>query len=142
MKTKPELVPPASDATFGKSVPIIGLDPALIGFTDPSFAAFPGLNADKVTERLTAGQASLNALGYDADLCLNDFGQRTESVGAARLSEMRCDCVMIGAGVRTGADLFIPFEKLINIVHEHAPNPKICFNTKPSGIAEAVRRWT
>jgi hypothetical protein len=30
------------------------------------------------------------------------------------------------------------FEKLINMVHEHAPQAKLCFNTKPSGTAQAV----
>jgi len=34
------------------------------------------------------------------------------------------------------------FEKLINLVHEHAPGAKICFNTTPADTAEAVQRWT
>ncbi len=36
---------------------------------------------------------------------------------------------------------FLLFEKLVNVVHEHAPQAKLCFNTKPSDTAEAVRRW-
>ena len=33
------------------------------------------------------------------------------------------------------------FEKLINVVHEHAPQARLCFNQLPSDIAEAVKRW-
>jgi hypothetical protein len=48
---------------------------------------------------------------------------------------------MIGAGVRTNPSNLILFEKLINVVHEHAPQAKLCFNQLPSDIAEAVKRW-
>src|ERR1035437_8033326 len=44
-------------------------------------------------------------------------------------------------GVRTIPSHFILFERLINVVHEHAPQAKLCFNTKPSDTAEAVQRW-
>jgi len=33
------------------------------------------------------------------------------------------------------------FEKLVNVVHEHAPHAKICFNTKPEDTAEGFLRW-
>jgi hypothetical protein len=33
------------------------------------------------------------------------------------------------------------FEKLINVVHAHAPQAKLCFNQLPSDIGEAVKRW-
>jgi len=37
---------------------------------------------------------------------------------------------------------FLLFEKLLNVVHQHAPaSVKICFNTGPSDSAEAVQRW-
>ena len=43
--------------------------------------------------------------------------------------------------VRTIRKYFLLFEKLINVVHEHAPRAKLCFNTNPGDTAEAVRRW-
>jgi hypothetical protein len=49
--------------------------------------------------------------------------------------------VLIGAIVRTIPKNFILFDKLINVVHAHAPQAKLCFNTKPSDTAEAVQRW-
>jgi hypothetical protein len=43
--------------------------------------------------------------------------------------------------VRAAPSNFILFEKLINVVHEHAPHSKICFNPKPTDTLEALRRW-
>ena len=43
--------------------------------------------------------------------------------------------------VRMNPNLFPLFEKLINVVHQHAPSAKICFNTKASDTAEAIQRW-
>ncbi len=125
----------------GKSVLMIGLDPALINFSDPDYAAFPGMTAAKVMAGLNADQEQLKAIGYDADICLTDFGATAESVVLAQLKQKPFDCIMIGAGVRAIPTHFILFEKLMNLVHEHAPHARFCFNTKPSDTAEAVRRW-
>jgi hypothetical protein len=49
---------------------------------------------------------------------------------------------MIGAGLRIVPPYFLLFEKLINVIHQHAPaSTKLCFNTSPTDIAEAVQRW-
>lgn len=32
-------------------------------------------------------------------------------------------------------------ERLVNVVHEHAPRAKICFNTRPDDTRESVLRW-
>jgi protein-L-isoaspartate O-methyltransferase len=72
---------------------------------------------------------------------LTDFGETAEAVLRDRLKAAKYDCVLVGAGVRTVPTQFILFEKLINIIHEHAPTARICFNTKPGDTAEAVRRW-
>ncbi len=141
MNTTPQSTQPNSNDSQGKSVLIVGLEPSLIDFTDANYAAFPGMTAAKVMAGLTADQASLNALDYDTQLCLTDFGQTAEAVLSTRLQQKRFDCVMIGAGVRTIASNFILFEKLINVVHQYAPDAKLCFNTNPTDTAEAVRRW-
>ncbi|RJF95064.1 hypothetical protein [Noviherbaspirillum saxi] len=127
--------------TTSKHVLIVGLQPQLIDFSAPDFAAFPGLNADKVLEGLNTGVRSLAALGYDASLCLTDFGDTAEDVLRNELKAKKYDCVMVGAGVRTVDTHFLLFEKIINIIHEYAPDARICFNTKPSDTADAVKRW-
>jgi hypothetical protein len=131
----------SSSDTAKRSALIIGLDPELIDFSSPDFAAFPGMTAEKVLAGLTAAEEGLKALGYDAHHCLTDFGQTAEAVVTAQLRRRQFDCILIGAGVRAVPSNFILFEKLINVVHEHAPRSKICFNTKPSNTLEALQRW-
>jgi hypothetical protein len=119
-----------------KRVLVIGLEPTLVDFSN-----IPDMNAEKVTAGLKADQAKLNALGYDTQLCLTDLGRTAEAVVLKKLSESTFDCILIGAGIRTLPIHFLLFEKLINVVHQSAPKAKLCFNTKPSDIAEAVQRW-
>jgi len=125
--------------THEKSVLVIGLDPALIDFSKPGYA--PGMNAAKVLAGLKSSEDELTRLGYSVQMCLTDFGETAEAVVQSVLKQKRFDCILIGAGVRANPNNFILFEKLINVVHAHAPQAKLCFNTVPSDTAEAVKRW-
>jgi hypothetical protein len=120
----------------GKSVLVNGFEPTLLDYT-----TIPDLDAAKVMAGLKADETRLRNLGYDVELCLHDLGETAETVVRDRLRQKQFDCIVIGAGVRTIPKYFILFEKLINVVHEHAPQSKLCFNTKPSDTAEAVQRW-
>ena len=125
--------------TDKKSVLVVGLDPALIDFSKPGYA--PGMTATKVLAGLKSSEEELSRSGYRVQTCLTDFGDTAEAVLETQLQQRRFDCVMIGAGVRANPSNFILFEKLINVVHEHAPQSRICFNTLPSDTAVAVKRW-
>ena len=125
--------------THEKSVLVIGLDPALIDFSQPGYA--PGMNAAKVLAGLKSSEDELTRLGYSVQMCLTDFGETAEAVVQSVLKQKRFDCILIGAGVRANPNNFILFEKLINVVHAHAPQAKLCFNTVPSDTAEAIKRW-
>ena len=127
--------------TDKKSVLVIGLQPTLIDFSDPDYAAFPGLDAAKVMAGLQAAADSLTQLGYDVQMCLTDFGKTAEAVVRDQLQQKRFDVVLIGAGIRTIPGNFLLFEMPVNVVHAHAPQAKLCFNTKPTDTAEAVQRW-
>ena len=120
------------------SVLVVGLEPSLIDFSDPAYAS--GLDAAAVRAGLEADEARLNALGYDAELCLTDFGETAETVLRERLKQKSFDCVMIGAGVRLIGQNTPLFEKLVNVVHADAPQAKLCFNTRPTDTAAAVQR--
>ena len=120
MNTEPQSTSQTSNETAQKRVLVIGLDPALIDFSDPNYAAFPGMTAAKVLAGLTAAEEGLKALGYDAHHCLTDFGQTAEAVVTAQLERQQFDCILIGAGVRAVPSNFILFEKLINVVHEQS----------------------
>lgn len=141
MTTESEIASQRSNDCANKCALVIGLDPHLIDFSSPDFDAFPGMTAEKVLAGLESAVEGMKALGYEVQNCLIDFGQTAEQVVTAQLQGRHFDCVLIGAGVRTVASHFILFEKLINVVHEHAPHSKICFNTKPSDTLESLQRW-
>lgn len=123
-----------------KAIMVIGLEPSFLDFSEPPLAS-SGLDAAKIRGALERDAASLHALGHDAELCLTDTGDTAAAVVSARLREKPFDFVVIGAGIRTLPKYFSLFEQLINVVHEHAPGARICFNTKPDDTADAVSRW-
>ena len=125
--------------TKEKRVLVIGLDPTLIDFSQPGYGT--GMDATKVIAGLKSAEDELTRLGYSVRMCLTDFGETAEAVVQSQLKQKRFDCILIGAGVRTNPSNFILFEKLINVVHQYAPQAKLCFNTLPSDTAEAVKRW-
>lgn len=122
-----------------KRVLVIGLDPALIDFSQPGYP--PGMSTTKVLAGLKSSEDELTGLGYSVQMCFTDFGETAEAVVRKQLEQKQFDCILIGAGVRTNPSNFILFEKLVNVVHEHAPHAKLCFNTLPSDTAAAVQRW-
>ena len=126
--------------TDAKSVLVIGLDPTLIDFSHPDHTS-TGMDTVKVLAGLKSSEDELTRLGYSVQMCLTDFGETAETVVQSQLKQKRFDCILIGAGVRTIPSNFILFEKLINVVHEYAPQAKLCFNTMPNDTAEAVQRW-
>jgi hypothetical protein len=125
--------------TDQKSVLVIGLDPTLIDFSQPGYPA--GMDATKVFAGLKSSEEELTGLGYSVQMCLTDFGETAEAVVQSQLQQKAFDCVLIGAGVRTVPSNFLLFEKLINVVHQYAPQARLCFNTLPSDTAAAVKRW-
>lgn len=125
--------------TDRKSVLVVGLDPALIDFSQPGYA--PGMTAAKVFAGIKFSEDDLARRGYSATTCLTDFGETAEAVVQDQLQQQRFDCVMIGSGVRSNPSNFLLFEKLINVVHRHAPQASLCFNQMPHDITDAVQRW-
>jgi len=118
------------------NVLLIGLDPKVVNYD-----RWPGLTAEKLEAGLRRDEALLNESGYKAEICFVDHGQTAEEVVKAKLAEADFGCILIGAGVRTDTDEFLLFEKLINVVHRHAPRARVCFNTGPTDSVDAVRRW-
>jgi hypothetical protein len=120
-----------------KTVLAIGIDPALV-----DFSAFPGLTPELVRNFIDTQIVKLGAEGYDVESCLIDLGETAETVAVAALASRPIDCVVIGAGLRVPSERLLLFEKILNLVHVHAPHAAICFNTTPADTVEAVRRWT
>lgn len=120
---------------------LIGIDPLLLDFSSPEFAAMPGLSAEKIEAGTKAALDELNALGYDAEKCWVDLGATASETVIARLKTKTYDVIIIGAGIRAAESNFLLFEELVNTVHQHAPQAKICFNTSPKDNVAAVKRW-
>lgn len=123
------------------NVLVIGIDPYLIDFTTPDFATVE-LTADDIQSGLEQSAAILNAEGYAAELCLISLtlGEVTAQVTQA-VETRPPDCVVIGAGIRTMPSNLQLFETVLNVVHKHAPQATICFNTVPTDTVAAVERW-
>ena len=113
----------------------VGLDPAVV-----DYSKWPGLTREKLEAGSARFEEALRELGYEQTYCLVDGGPDSLQQVVASLEQLRPDRVLIGAGIRLDADLFLLFEQLINAVHEHAPQARILFNSGPDSI-DAVRRW-
>jgi hypothetical protein len=118
---------------------LVGLDPDIVDFTK---SPVPDLTAAKVRAAVEADTAKLEALGYSVKSLYVDDGKTAEAALTDALTTSRYDCIMIGAGLRIVSPYFLLFERLINVVHRHAPaSTKLCFNSDPTDTAEAVKRW-
>ena len=125
-----------------KNVLTVGIDPYLIDFNSPEYAALPGLTAQKVEAGVKGSIEQLKQKGYEADFCWTDFGQTAASVLRKKLNQREFDVVLIGAGTRVPEKNLLLFEELLNVIHKHAPKAVICFNTNPGDTITAIERHT
>jgi len=98
------------------------------------------LDAAKVRAATAANHAELTALGFAVEMCVVDLRATAEAVQENALSGGDFDCVMVGAGVRVPPENFLLFERIVNVVHRHAPRAVISFNANPGDTVEAARR--
>jgi len=119
-----------------KKVLMVGWHPTVV-----DYSKWPGLTAEKLEAGLRADERKLNDLGYDASIAFIFSGDTATEQLTQTLKQNTYDVVMIGAGVRKDDDHFLVFERLVNVVHEHAPRSRIAFNTGPTDSDAAVRRW-
>jgi hypothetical protein len=118
---------------------LVGLEPEIV---DYSKSPVPGLTAATVRAAVEADSAKLKSLGYNVKSLYVDDGKTAEATLTKALESGGYDCIMIGAGLRIVPPYFLLFEKLINVIHRHAPaSTRLCFNTNPADTAEAVQRW-
>ena len=109
----------------------------LIGF-DPS--SVPGVDAALVETAIAMGDARLKQHGFDADYCLVGPDAGDEAfVGA--LTRRQYDCVVVGGGIRKPEPFLELFERVVNLIHVHAPGAVIAFNTTGENSVDAVLRW-
>jgi hypothetical protein len=122
---------------MGKKVLMVGWHPSVV-----NYAKYPDLTAEKLEGALRLDEQKLNAQGYDASIGFIFSGATAIDQVAGQLQATAYDIVLIGAGVRKDDDHFLVFEKLVNIVHELAPQARIVFNTGPTDSEAAIHRWS
>ncbi len=123
-----------------KTVLIIGIDPTLLDFSSPEFAAIPGLSAEKVNAGTQSSLEKIRNAGFDADFHWTDLGETATETVKQKISGKHFDFILIGAGMRTSTQFVSLFEKVMNAVHQYAPDSRICFNTSPMDSLDAVLR--
>ena len=132
----PSAVEPSAPAAR-KRVLLIGLHPRAVDFT-----AVKGLDEATLTAGLATAYDDVVAAGFDAEWCLTDADWASAGpMVAAKLAGQRLAAVVIGAGIRTIPAHFLLFEQILNLVHERAPDARLCFNTSPASTRDAVLRW-
>lgn len=119
-----------------KKVLMVGWHPTVV-----DYSKYPGLTADKLEAALRTDEKKLNELGYDASIGFIYSGDTATDQLVETLKETAYNVVLIGAGVRKDDDHFLIFERLVNVVHEHAANAHIAFNTGPMDSDVAIQRW-
>ncbi len=110
---------------------VVGLDPAKISGWDP----------EPVEAAIARGQARFGDHGIEADLCLVALDENAEGAIVEALTRQDYACVVIGGGIRKHEPLLEFFEKVVNLVLQHAPTAAIAFNTSPEDTADAALRW-
>jgi hypothetical protein len=124
------------EAAMPKKVLAIGIDPVFVDFT-----AMPQFTPAMFQSYIDAQLERLRAAGFDVESCLIDLGDTAEAVATRALQAQDFDRVLIGAGLRLPGERLVLFEKVLNLIHRHAPGAAICFNTTPADSLEAVQRW-
>lgn len=110
---------------------VIGLDPVKI----------PGWDPEPVVAALARGQVRFDDLGIEADMCLVALDENVEAVIVQALTGGDYACVVVGGGIRKEESLLVLFEKVVNLVRQHAPGAAIAFNSSPEDCADAALRW-
>jgi hypothetical protein len=114
-----------------RTVLLIGLDPH----------AVPGVDAKLVDMAIAIGQQRFDAAGIVADRCLVKPDAAADAAITAALQRKPYPCVVIGGGIRKPEDMLELFERVINLVRQHAPQAAIAFNTNPTNSCDAAQRW-
>lgn len=110
---------------------MVGLDPDRIEGWDP----------EPVKAAMVRGQARFDEYGIAADWCLVAVDDKPEETVVEALARGHYACVVIGGGIRKHEPFLEFFERVVNLVRQHAPDAAIAFNSSPDDCADAARRW-
>ncbi|MFD1531640.1 hypothetical protein [Pseudonocardia aurantiaca] len=113
---------------------LIGLDPYRVpGPWDPA----------PVADAIAVGMARFTDAGVGVESCLFglDGSDDVEAVVTEALDSRSWEVIVVGGGVRKSEDQLDLFERIVNLVHRHAPDAAIAFNSTPGDTFDAAARW-
>jgi hypothetical protein len=90
---------------------------------------------------LNGSRDRLERLGHEVRILLTRDATTVEAQVSAALRDHRYDVIVIGAGLRILPPMADQFERLINVLHEKAPQAKLAFNSQPDDSDKAALRW-
>ncbi|MFI5802540.1 hypothetical protein [Streptomyces sp. NPDC051561] len=109
----------------------------VVGY-DPQ--AIPGVDAEGLRAALDRELTRFGEHGIEAAMTLVVFGESAEPTLVASLAERAWDVVVVGAGIRKTEQLLPLFEQIVNLIHRHAPQAAIAFNTSGEDSVETAQR--
>ena len=134
---------PKDKVTVTTSVPAttrvltIGLHPSAL-----DYKRMRDLDEATLAARIEAANRFIREAGFDAVPCsIGTSPDDVESAIRGHLATGSFGLAMIGAGVRLQPEHTVLFEPIINVLHEAAPDIRLCFNTSPETTTDALRRW-
>jgi hypothetical protein len=109
--------------------------------TFPIHPCPPGFDAVKINEGIRIAEATMTDRGWKSDICMIVPDDSGIAMLAAQLAKAAYDCVVIGGGLRLPPKSLPFFERVVNTVHQGAPQAAIAFNTRPEDTWEVAARW-
>jgi hypothetical protein len=116
----------------------VGQKPETVDFSDPALP--PGFDAAKINAGIAVAVTKIQERGWEGDTCMIAPDETAAPMLEKQLARARYDCVVIGGGLRLPPKGLALFERVVNVIHKHAPNAAIAFNTRPEDTAEAAAR--
>ena len=113
---------------------VLGIDPRRMG---------GGFDPEPVAQLIDAGMQKFAEHGVVAQSCLFgvDGSDDPAALVTAALTAREWPCVIVGVGLRKSDAELVLFERIVNLVHRHAPGAAIAFNATIPEFYEAAARW-
>jgi glyoxylase-like metal-dependent hydrolase (beta-lactamase superfamily II) len=89
-------------------------------------------------DRAKARESFRRFADIDVDI---DGRDNPEELVTTALRAQTWTCVIVGVGLRKAEDELVLFERIVNLVREHAPGAAIAFNATVPEFYEAAARW-
>jgi hypothetical protein len=117
---------------------LVGIDPDLVDFTDPSVP--PGIDADMIRRGIRQALEELAAAGHETQHLYIPIEPADQAALSDKLAGEGFDCVVVGGGVRIPPKNLLLFEAVLNTIARAPSPPAIALVAHPGEASAAVAR--